>query len=232
MKLQLIETADGSHSIYVQEQNEHFHSVHGAINEANCVYIEAGFKFAQRQKPPLSIFEMGLGTHLNALLTWIEAERSKTKVEYLGIEAFPLEKSILDALNYGQFVNAKFAEYLHKLHACPWEEKQDLSPYFSFEKRNISLEDFESEQKFNVIYFDAFAPDIQPELWSVEVFAKMYRIMKPQGVLSTYCAKGQVKRNLKAAGFAVEGLPGPIGKREITRAVRQGIDSNSIIRSK
>lgn len=213
-------TEDLSSTLFLADRNEHYHSVHGAVNEALIIYIEAGLKAKFDTLQKVSVFEMGLGTGLNAFLTWIEAEKAKIAVDYVGIEAFPLPAEIISQLNYGQRVEAEYAHFYACLHACAWEEPQQLSPYFQITKLKTDVNSLATkrfENAFDLIYYDAFAPEIQPELWETSCFQKMYAYLKPEGVLTTYCAKGQVKRNLKASGFSIEGLPGPVGKREITR---------------
>ncbi|MEG2178710.1 MAG: tRNA (5-methylaminomethyl-2-thiouridine)(34)-methyltransferase MnmD [Bacteroidales bacterium] len=223
---------DSSSTLFLPDKKEHYHSIHGAINEAKVVYIEAGMlaKIADRvnlktsETPSLhtlSIFEMGFGTALNALLTWIEAEKHQIPVQYTAIEAFPLPESIFSQLNYAQKVEARYMDFYLRLHHSPWEQTQELSPYFQLTKRKGDMNALPKEaytNAFDLIYYDAFAPEIQAELWTLDCFRKMYGFLKSQGILTTYCAKGQVKRNLKDAGFCVESLAGPLGKREISRA--------------
>jgi tRNA U34 5-methylaminomethyl-2-thiouridine-forming methyltransferase MnmC len=217
---QLITTSDGSHSLYDPRLDEHYHSIHGAIQEARHVYIEAGMNAAVQSISELNILEMGLGTGLNALLTCMEASVQQRKVSYTAIEAFPLTSETLDLLNYTELLGEGSSELFGKIHQCSWETENSIGPYFLLKKLRLSLQDFsptDQEGKFDVIYFDAFGPRVQPELWEQEIFEKMIAVLKPGGILVTYCAKGQVKRNLKAAGFIVETLQGPPGKREMVR---------------
>lgn len=213
-------TGDGSQTIFVRDLNEHYHSTFGAINESLHIFIDAGLNFISSSSNKIKILEIGFGTGLNALLTLIEAEKNKLFIDYSSIELFPLEEEIYSKLNYSDHIKYQdIKEVFLKLHECNWERKVDLSNYFSLRKINTSLQDYIPEiQYFDLIFFDAFGPDVQPEMWTFEVFKKMASCMKKGGVLVTYSTKGMVKRNLKEAGFSIEKLPGPIGKREILRA--------------
>lgn len=203
-----------------------YHSLHGALQESAHVYIEAGLKQyitdypAQQQ---YTIFEMGFGTGLNALLTLIEAEQIQQKIIYQTIEAFPVEESIINQLNYCSQLNRTDLEpAFRQLHTCPWNEYINITPNFHFKKINDNLINFSTDQPINIIYYDAFAPTAQPELWSGDVFKKLYSQLTPGGILVTYCSKGDVRRNMQAAGFGIEKLPGPKGKREMMRVVKPG----------
>jgi tRNA U34 5-methylaminomethyl-2-thiouridine-forming methyltransferase MnmC len=219
----LIITSDGSHTLQLEECNEHYHSTFGAIAESMHVYIENGMKAAISKNKAINILEIGFGTGLNAFLTIIEATNQKVKVNYTTIEPYPLDKNMIDQLNYPQLINnASSPHDFYKIHQAAWNKTVEISPFFLINKINNMLQDvYLSDSTFNVIYFDAFAPDIQPELWTVEVFKKCYQSMKNNSVLMTYSAKGSVKRALKSAGFEVQNIKGPIGKREITKALKQ-----------
>lgn len=218
MKRNLITTADGSHSIQVPALNVAYHSIHGAIQESLHVFIRAGFYGIEEQQS-LRIFEVGLGTALNALLTLIEAEKTKTKVYYETIEPEPLHPDEVKSLNYCQQLNRPDLQPIfERLHSCDWEKEILITGYFTLLKRKENLLTFKQPQPFNVVYFDAFAPNAQPELWTKEVFDKMYSLLRQGGILVTYCSKGDVRRNMIAAGFEVEKLPGPPKKREMIRA--------------
>ena len=220
---EIVITEDGSKTLYLPKLNEHYHSSHGALQESRHIFIESGFKTVASRACSLTVLEMGFGTGLNALLTFMEARKiNLKKVHYLGVEAFPVEKEQWLQLEYSILFDDKDAgDVFFKMHECPW----DL-PYFISEKfvLNKIKGDFTSmsfkEGSFDLVYFDAFAPDLQPELWTVDVFSVIYKALRPGGVLVTYSAKGSVKRALQMAGFVIEGLPGPPGKREITRAIR------------
>ncbi|MEJ8757742.1 tRNA (5-methylaminomethyl-2-thiouridine)(34)-methyltransferase MnmD [Pontibacter sp. H259] len=222
MHLEIRQTKDGSNTLYVPELNEHYHSVHGALQESQHVFIKHGLEYALEQKRDVKILEVGFGTGLNAILTFPFALAQKAFVQYDTLEKYPLGQDIVEQLHFEQFIlNPELLDYFKQIHAAPWNEPVDLIPYFSLQKIHETLEEFSSpDAYYDVIYFDAFAPEKQPELWTEEVFAKLYKAVRPGGVLVTYCAKGAFKRNLKAAGFIVEALPGPPGKREMTRGIR------------
>ncbi|MBL4592902.1 MAG: tRNA (5-methylaminomethyl-2-thiouridine)(34)-methyltransferase MnmD [Flavobacteriales bacterium] len=211
-------TADGSHTLYVEALDETYHSKHGAIQEAVHVFIEAGLNYFNQ--PSLNVLEIGFGTGLNAFLTLLEAEKTGVEINYTGIEAFPLEEEIIKGLNYTAELNStdKEKQLFKQLHQVEWESTQKITELFSLNKTKVELEQFETREQFNIIYFDAFGPRVQAEMWTEAIFKNMYNSLAKDGVLVTYCAKGSVKRTLKAVGFEVEPLPGPPGKREMTRA--------------
>ena len=214
-------TADGSHTLYVPSLDETYHSVHGAIQEAMHVYINAGLNYVDN-KEKLKVLEVGFGTGLNTFLT-LRASTNKTiKVDYTSIEAFPLEWEKVNKLNYLKELNANTNEtnLFELLHKIEWESFLKITPLFSLRKLNVRLEEFNEKEQFDVIYFDAFGPRVQPELWELDVLKAMYEALVEGGVLVTYCAKGSVKRALKEVGFKIENIPGPPGKREMTRATK------------
>ncbi|RYD80706.1 MAG: SAM-dependent methyltransferase [Sphingobacteriales bacterium] len=221
---ELRKTADGSHTLFHPELNETYHSVHGAIQESDHVFIKAGLDFFIPQNPnyaEINILEIGLGTGLNALLTYIESAKNALKINYTALEAFPVSEKIYSALNYNEVLNLDESQSIFRqIHICDWDKKHQFSSNFSFKKIQTKLEEFTSDQQFNIIYFDAFAPQIQPELWTTAIFEKLYSMMHKNALLVTYCAKGQVRRNMQSAGFLVERLPGPPGKREMMRALK------------
>ncbi len=217
----IVVTADGSQSIFIPELNEHYHSHFGAKNESMHVYISAGLNEKLKENlQHVHVFEMGFGTGLNAWLALREAEKQKIRILYSCVEKYPLTEEEYLQLNFEKTNND---ECFLKLHACNLGEKIIISDFFSLDKRinDIKILDFSDFQLFDVVFYDAFSPDIQPDLWTEEIFKNIYNHMNPDGILVTYSAKGFVKRNLKAAGFIVENLPGPTGKREITRARKQ-----------
>jgi tRNA U34 5-methylaminomethyl-2-thiouridine-forming methyltransferase MnmC len=215
----LIITEDGSHSLYMPELKESYHSVHGAIQESMHVFIEAGLKEIFKTNKAIQVLEMGFGTGLNAFLTLIEAEKVSKSIQYTTLETNLLQNFIVKQLNYGSEIeHGKWKEYFSKIHNAPWEIFTTVSDYFSIKKNNKSVLEFNSICLFDLVYFDAFAPEVQPELWTADVFANIYSFMNRGGILVTYCCKGYVKRNMKQAGFTIEKLPGPPGKREILRA--------------
>jgi Uncharacterized conserved protein len=216
-------TDDGSHSIISEQFNESYHSRHGALKESIHVFINAGLK-AFTSKSEISILEVGLGTGLNAWLTNIETRKQDKVIMYTGLEPYPIAIEIAESLNYP---NVLFEEDIEiykkcflKLHEIEWDETEIFDENFHFTKIKTTLADFSPDNKFDIVYFDAFAPNAQPELWTEEVFQKLFDLMAPGGIMVTYCAKGIVKRSLKAIGFTVETLEGPPGKREMTRAVK------------
>jgi tRNA U34 5-methylaminomethyl-2-thiouridine-forming methyltransferase MnmC len=216
-------TEDGSATLELLGHNEHFHSTHGAVQESKHIFIDNGLALFNQHKDKLSIFEMGLGTGLNALLTILYAQEYKLQINYFAIEAYPVEKELVEQLHYAEFLNLKEKDIqkLDILHQCEWDTKSTLFPEFIFEKRKSQLENMDFPiDNFDLVYFDAFNPDLQPELWTEVIFRRIYMAMKTNGILMTYSAKGKVKRALKAAGFSIKALPGPPGKREITQAIK------------
>ena len=213
-------TADGSHTLYVEGLDETYHSVHGAIQEAKHVFIDAGLNFVEKKH--IKILEIGYGTGLNTFLTLLEAHKKKVEVDYVGIEAFPLKAALIDELNYLEELKAGSEEkkLFHLLHQCDWENNQNITANFKLKKVQTDLINYITNENFDLIYFDAFGPRVQPALWEKLIFEKMYNALNDEGILVTYCAKGSVKRILKEVGFEVESLPGPPGKREMTRAIK------------
>ncbi len=227
MQPTLITTADGSHSFYVKDLDEHYHSIHGAIQEAQHVFIKAGIQHLVSQNySSLSILEIGFGTGLNTLLSYLEAEKLNVKLNYTSLEAFPLEHELIQQLNYVALIasmasdDKKIQQSFDAIHACEWEKESQLSAHFTLHKIKNTLQDSQFKKSFDLIYFDAFGPRVQPEMWTEEIFSKIYAATNPQGCLVTYCAKGEVKRTLKKVGFTVETLPGPPRKREMVRATK------------
>lgn len=220
--MKLEQTADGSYTLYVPELDEHYHSVKGALTESKHIFIDMGLKHAAATEP--HILEIGLGTGLNCFLTLMEAEASRRKVHYTGIERFPLTLEVVRSLDYPSVIGQGHTEDYFAIHQAPWEEDVELSPWFTLHKTEGDFTRHQFEKGYDIIYFDAFAPEKQPEMWSQPLFDILYSILNEGGILTTYCAKGVVRRMLQAAGFKVERLPGPPGgKREILRATK--IDS-------
>jgi tRNA U34 5-methylaminomethyl-2-thiouridine-forming methyltransferase MnmC len=221
MKLEVITTEDGSHSIFSKELNESYHSKFGAINESMVVFIDAGFNQLLHRKR-LNILEIGFGTGLNALLTFNLALENRIEVNYYTIEPFPVPPEIYIRLNFPELLNMKEADgRFRELHEIKWNKQHKISDYFFITKLNLKLEDVKLNQEFfDLVYYDAFSPEVQPQLWTLAVFEKIYNSMNRGGILTTYSAKGSVRRNLIQAGFRAERIPGPKGKREITRAVK------------
>jgi tRNA U34 5-methylaminomethyl-2-thiouridine-forming methyltransferase MnmC len=221
MDRKIILTADGSNSISIPEMNVTYHSIHGAIQESEHVFINAGFNYliSKSSDQPISLLEMGLGTGLNALLTLIETEKHPQTVQYTAVELHPLTIDESRSLNYCEQLNRTDLQTLfEKIHSCEWNNTINLTPHFTFHKINKDLIGLSASQLFNLIYYDAFAPAAQPELWTQPVFEKLYSMMATNGILVTYCSKGDVRRAMQAAGFIVEKIQGPPGKREMVRA--------------
>lgn len=217
---ELFETSDGSHSLHSKKYGVSYHSKYGAVQETQHVFIDAALrpKLAE-QTSQLEILELGFGTGLNALMTLLEASRKKHRIRYTTVEAFPIPLEMAAQLNYVDLLQApQFAEAFRKMHELPSAEWTALTDYFDFCKLLVPFQELAFEPTFDIIYFDAFAPNAQPELWEAPLLSAMYAATKPGGLLTTYCAKGAVKRTLRAVGFEVETLPGPPGKREMTRA--------------
>jgi len=220
MKSQLVLTSEGSHTLYVPQLDEHYHSVHGSVQEAVHVYLRAGFDFCE--KNTVNLLEVGFGTGLNAFLTLLEAERTKRHVKYCTLELYPIETEVFEQLNFAEIIGQGRSEAFLQLHKAAWNEEVQINEYFTLKKINADLESyvFDSAQNFDVVYFDAFAPDKQPQLWTAEIFAKIYVQMNYDAVLTTYSTKGIVKQALRDTGFTVKRLPGPKGKHQMLRAIK------------
>ena len=220
MTKQILLTEDGSYTVAIPEMNVTYHSVRGALQESVHIYIVSGFQYAlpNTTNETISVFEMGFGTGLNALLTLQEAIKLKRKVYYNSVELFPLTVEEATALHQDEQLGT--GNLSIQLHEAVWEEDVAINEYFTLRKTKKSLLDLSLNNQFDVIYFDAFAPTDQPELWTEAVFANLYNHLNPHGVLVTYSSKGSVRRALQAAGFTVEKIPGPIGKAEIVRATK------------
>ena len=216
-------TEDGSHSIISEQFNESYHSRHGALKESLHVFINAGLK-AINTKENIKILEIGLGTGLNAWLTMLENKNLGKTIEFTGIEPYPISLEMAQSLNYPTVAetpdNEKNKACFLKIHEDAWEIPITYDDRFTLIKLKTTLADFSSDKKFDLVYFDAFAPNAQPELWTEAVFQQLFELMAPGGMMVTYCAKGTVKRGLKSVGFTVETLEGPPGKREMTRAIK------------
>jgi len=216
--MEIITTADGSHTLASPYVGEHYHSKHGALQEGQHVFIQHGVA-ALVSRAEIRILEMGFGTGLNALLTWRYGREQQQRISYTSIEAQPVLEEVALALNYGVLV-PDAQEIFTQLHSAPWDQVVELTDLFSLQKWHATLEEVELDPHFDIVYYDAFGPSYQPELWTPPIFAKLYASLKSGGFLVTYCAKGQVKRDLRSVGFDVTALPGPPGKREMTKATK------------
>jgi tRNA U34 5-methylaminomethyl-2-thiouridine-forming methyltransferase MnmC len=220
MNREIIITGDGSPTIFVPELKEHYHSVYGAVQESKHVFIEAGLNSISKNN--IRIFEVGYGTGLNAFLTMQESLKKDLSIVYYAIELYPLEPEITDQLKFNDFLRLSSAEtnLYNNMHKAAWDLEIQITPGFTLKKIKHDILSSEIDFRYDLVYFDAFAPDVQPELWDKSIFQKIYNQLNKDGILVTYCVKGQVRRTLKETGFKVEKLPGPPGKREMIRAVK------------
>ena len=221
MKRKIITTGDGSKTIQIEEWDEQYHSKHGAIQEAQHVFIKSGLHHFCHFNPleeQISILEIGFGTGLNAFLTLLEAEVKSVNINYVGVEAYPVTTKELQELNYSKLIEPSRSVDFDKLHSTPWEVKQPITTRFELLKRKQLISSITDQKSYNLIYFDAFGARLQPELWTKEIFQLMYNAIKPNGVLVTYAAIGKVRRAMQEIGFTVERLEGPPGKRHMLRA--------------
>ena len=222
-EVKIIVTEDGSHSLYHAKLNETYHSFHGAVQESRYVFLKEGLDFLRTSfaLDKIRVLEVGFGTGLNAILTSEWAVANKVRVEYTTLEPFPLKSEVYEALNYHEFFEDKTVkERFLALNNAAWETKFQQNEFFNILKSEAKLQDFNSDSLFDIIFFDAFAPSKQSEMWDLEVIEKTALLLDSNGVFVTYCAKGQLKRDLKAVGLAVETLPGPPGKKEMVRGVK------------
>ena len=215
VRRQIVITADGSATIHLPDLDESYHSKHGALQEADHVFISNGLNLVARE--PVSILEMGFGTGLNALLTLLRA-KSRT-VDYVGVEAFPVSFDEAKQMAYASSMNApELEDVFLQIHQMPWNDPVQLTDHFTLEKKDIRFDEIDFVNRFDLVYFDAFGFRVQPELWSTEIFQLLYDALKPGGLLVTYAARTVIKRNMEQAGFTVTKCPGPPGKREMMRA--------------
>ncbi|NRD19596.1 tRNA (5-methylaminomethyl-2-thiouridine)(34)-methyltransferase MnmD [Winogradskyella eckloniae] len=232
MKRKIITTSDGSKTIQIEDWNEQYHSIHGAIQEANHVFLKHGLLFFNAEfdsasiehaskSEPISILEIGFGTGLNAFLTLIEAEKLNLKLHYTGVEAYPVQLEEINQLNYVELISKSHEAVFNTLHSTSWETPHDITPDFKLEKQEKFFKDITAVNAYNIIYFDAFGARVQPDLWTEDIFKIMYNALQDNGILVTYSAKGSVRRAMQAVGFIVERLPGPPGKREMLRALKK-----------
>ncbi|WP_127846630.1 tRNA (5-methylaminomethyl-2-thiouridine)(34)-methyltransferase MnmD [Psychroflexus aestuariivivens] len=222
MKRKIITTGDGSKTIQISEWNEQYHSTHGAIQEAEHVYINSGLEYFKTDfTKEILVLEIGFGTGLNALLTSIWAEKQQMKINYTGVEAFPVSSEEIQLLNYSeQLVSTNAKQLFKEIHNCKWEKFGAISEYFNLKKIQIFFDEIQYQKEFDVIYFDAFGARVQPELWTEQIFKIMYEALRKNGVLVTYSAKGSARRAMKSVGFQTEVISGPPGKRHMIRAVK------------
>lgn len=218
--MSIVKTEDGSNTLLHKSINEHYHSIHGALQESLHVFIKNGLDLIEN-KTEINVFEMGFGTGLNALLAYDYAVKNKVKINYFSIEAYPINLETAQNLNYDNLID-KTAIFM-QLHKAKWDELVVISPNFNLYKIEGFIEktDLGFLPLIDIIFYDAFAPSAQEHLWEIDILQKMYQTLNTKGLFTTYCAKGQFKRNLKAVGFTVKGVPGPPGKREMTLAFKE-----------
>ncbi|MCF8232627.1 MAG: tRNA (5-methylaminomethyl-2-thiouridine)(34)-methyltransferase MnmD [Bacteroidales bacterium] len=222
MERKLITTSDSSHTIYLPEMEEYYHSTNGAIQESRHVFIRKGYHFIDEAIDNVNILEVGFGTGLNALLTLLESEKTGRRVNYVAVEPYPLEKDLYQKLNYGELLNyEKAGSYLQQMHETKWNFPYYIGEDFILNKLSYKLEDTDLKPSvFHLVYYDAFAPGKQEEMWNKDLFKKCYEALQEGGVLVTYSSKGQVRRDLAEAGFTVSRIEGAAGKREMLRAIK------------
>jgi tRNA U34 5-methylaminomethyl-2-thiouridine-forming methyltransferase MnmC len=209
-------TGDGSTTLFLPHLDETYHSRHGAVQESRHVFIQAGLH--AHSGSPITLLEVGFGTGLNALLTAADANERSRHVQYISLETVPLPEAVFSQLD---FPGANDLALLQSLHAAPWETAASISPFFTLQKMNCRVQDVQlAEDSIDLIYYDAFGPRAQPDMWTPEIFASLFRLTKPGGMWVSYCSKGQVRRDLESVGWVTEKLPGPPGKREMMRATK------------
>ncbi|WP_300726575.1 tRNA (5-methylaminomethyl-2-thiouridine)(34)-methyltransferase MnmD [uncultured Bacteroides sp.] len=217
--MQLEQTDDGSYTLYVPELEEHYHSIKGALTESEHIFINMGMKHFRGDD--VRILEIGFGTGLNAFLTLLEADKEGRNVYYSSIERYPIPLETVEKLQYPELICPERADDFNALHKAAWNTDVHITSRFTLNKIEDDFTTYRFKPGYDVIYFDAFAPEKQPEMWNQELFDALYGCLNKGGVLTTYCAKGVVRRMLQASGFTVERLPGPPGgKREILRATK------------
>jgi len=220
MKREIIITDDGSTTIRIPDWNENYHSTHGAIQEAKHVFIKNGLDLLQNQKS-ISLLEIGFGTGLNAFITFLET-LDKEKVNYVGVEAYPISTEEIAQMNYVSELQAtQYQVIFDKMHSCDWESQQNITNNFILTKRRQFFQDIDDKEQYDLIYFDAFGFPLQPELWSEVIFKKMFDALLPNGVLVTYACRSSIKNAMLSVGFSIEKLPGAPGKREMLRAIKR-----------
>lgn len=225
LRHQIITTADGSTTIQIPDWNEQYHSKHGAIQEAQHVFLKTGLgnldlkKFKENDKE-LVVLEAGFGTGLNALLTYFWAKENNIKIRYISLEAYPVINDEVLKLNYPQQIeDEKAASIFNKIHKAEWEKNIEISPYFSLHKKHLKFDELQLSKVAHIVFYDAFGPRVQPDLWEIKVLKLFKTALQDKGVFVTYCAKGSVRRNLESLGFEMKRMPGPPGKREMLRGV-------------
>ncbi|WP_297514553.1 tRNA (5-methylaminomethyl-2-thiouridine)(34)-methyltransferase MnmD [Flavobacterium sp.] len=219
MKRQIIYTADGSTTLHIPEWEESYHSKHGAIQEAYHVFIHSGLSLFERKS--VAVLEMGFGTGLNAFITWLEHEKRGQSIDYVGLEAYPVAQEEVAQMNYPSALNVvQHQSIFDTMHQLPWNQPTAISVHFTLTKRQQFFQDLNENDRYDLVYFDAFGFRVQPELWDNAMFQKLYAAMRKGGVLVTYACRTSIKKAMLEAGFTVEKLPGAPGKREMLRAFK------------
>ncbi|MFV0266200.1 MAG: tRNA (5-methylaminomethyl-2-thiouridine)(34)-methyltransferase MnmD [Draconibacterium sp.] len=221
MERRLIDTADGSKTLFIPAMDEQYHSVNGALTESDYVFLQQGYRAHPSASP--AVFEVGFGTGLNALVTALQANKSKRSTRFVSIEKYPVTPDEIQALDYGNLFSEEAVHLFQEIHAAEWDKEVPVSDYFSLLKIHADLTEynFTEGQKFDVIYFDAFGPDKQPNMWQNDIFLKIYHACRQDAIFVTYSAKGEIRRKLAACGFSMERLPGPPGKRQMLRGINK-----------
>lgn len=215
--IQVLPTADGSYTLLRKDLNETYHSKFGAWNESMHVYIEAGFKYLEKLNS-INVLEIGFGTGLNAFLTAFNTQKQQ-QIYYTGLETTPIPPELYPIPQQIK-EDAALIQLWQAIQHAQWNTEIVLTPNLYFQKLQQNFENFCALQAYDIIYYDAFAPTVQPEIWKKSILQHAFHCLKNGGVLVTYCAKGEVRRNLQAVGFSVQKLPGPLGKREMLRAIK------------
>ena len=217
--LKVKKTLDNSNTLFSEQFNEHYHSINGAINESIHVFINAGLKAFH--KNTIHIFEVGFGTGLNAYLSLLESINNQITIHYTAIELYPLSIDTISGLKYQEQLSNNTDDLFKQMHQSNWNESIKISSSFYLKKIKADFNKFDLDQRYDLIFFDAFSPDIQPDLWSLNNFQKLYNSLNKDGILTTYSSKGIVKQNLRDAGFIVKRLAGPKGKRHMIKAIKE-----------
>jgi tRNA U34 5-methylaminomethyl-2-thiouridine-forming methyltransferase MnmC len=218
LKREFVKTGDGSYTLFTPELKETYHSINGAITESMHVFIGAGLNSVTKKK--IHLLEIGLGTGLNALVSFIESENKNVFIDYTGIDLYPVDPDICKSLNYHEILGKAYKDIFQQMHECDWGIPFQLSDYFTICKLKKDITKEPLQGNFDLVYFDAFSSAAQPEMWTETVMTKIYDCMNEQGVFVTYSCKGSVRRTLQILGMKVEKLPGPAGKREMIKAVK------------